>query len=72
MDKDLPCDLQPVSLATLVYPQLETMGHRLFLIPGDLQLSSFEDQLSKVWPECLDGDEHSFRVTSALWRFYSS
>ena len=38
------------------------------LIPGDLSLSRFEDQLSEVWPKCLDGDKRAFRVMSAFWR----
>ena len=49
-------------------PHLERVSHRLALVPGDLALSSFEDQLSEVWPKCLDGDERAFRVTSAFWR----
>src|SRR5581483_6848496 len=38
------------------------------LLPGDLALSQFEDQLSDVWPRCLDGDPRAFRVISAFWR----
>lgn len=49
-------------------PRLERISQRLVLLPGDLALSSFEDQLSEVWPKCLDGDERAFRVTSAFWR----
>jgi chromosome partitioning protein len=40
----------------------------LTLIPGDIALSSFEDELSAQWPNCLDGQERAFRVTSAFWR----
>ncbi len=40
----------------------------LALLVGDLLLSSFEDQLSEVWPKCSDGDERAFRVMSAFWR----
>ena len=40
----------------------------LTLIPGDIALSSFEDELSAQWPNCLDGRERAFRVTSAFWR----
>lgn len=40
----------------------------LALLVGDLSLSGFEDQLSEVWPKCMDGDERSFRVISAFWR----
>ena len=41
---------------------------RLGLVPGDMALSTFEDRISDVWPQCLEGDERSFRVTSAFWR----
>lgn len=41
---------------------------KLALIPGDLSLSGFEDQLAETWPKCLDKDERAFRVTSAFWR----
>ena len=40
----------------------------LGLVPGDIALSSFEDELSAQWPNCLDGQERAFRVTSAFWR----
>ncbi len=42
--------------------------NELALLVGDLALSTFEDQLSEVWPKCLDRDERSFRVISAFWR----
>lgn len=38
------------------------------LLVGDLQLSLVEDELSDVWPKCLDGNPRAFRVTSAFWR----
>lgn len=40
----------------------------LAIIPGDLLLSGFEDELSESWPNCLDGRERSFRIISSLWR----
>ena len=40
----------------------------LALLAGDLRLTSYEDQLSEVWPKCLDRDPRAFRVTSAFWR----
>lgn len=49
-------------------PLLETINDRLVLIPGDMGLSDFEDDLSQVWPKCLDRDERAFRVISAFWR----
>ena len=38
------------------------------LVVGDLNLSSFEDQLATEWPRCNDGHERAFRVMSAFWR----
>ena len=49
-------------------PRPEEINDNLVLIVGDLSLSSFEDQLSEVWPKCMDGDERAFRVISAFWR----
>lgn len=66
--------LQPLirGLGDVRTAHLERISHRLVLIPGDLALSTFEDQLSEVWPKCLDGDERAFRVTSAFWRIMQS
>lgn len=52
----------------VVPPHLEEIGDNLALIPGDMELSRFEDELSLVWPSCLEGKERAFRVTSAFWR----
>ena len=49
-------------------PSLENICDGLVLIPGDIALSEFEDELSQVWPKCLDKDERAFRVMSAFWR----
>lgn len=49
-------------------PHVERLAEELGLVPGDMALSGFEDQLSEVWPKCNDGDERSFRVTSAFYR----
>jgi len=49
-------------------PLLESVGDNFVLIPGDMALSEFEDDLSQMWPKCLDRDERAFRVISALWR----
>ena len=40
----------------------------LALLAGDLTLSDFEDDLATVWPECANGRERAFQVTSAIWR----
>lgn len=49
-------------------PDLYRAGETLWLVPGDLLLSTFEDQLSETWPKCSNGDIRAFRVTSAFWR----
>ena len=49
-------------------PFLEPISPSLSLIVGDLLLSSFEDELSNQWPNCLDRQERAFRVISSFWR----
>jgi chromosome partitioning protein len=62
--------LRPLKRGTgdVASPHVEIISDRLGLILGDMALSSFEDQLSEVWPKCMDGDERAFRVISAFWR----
>lgn len=62
--------VQPLKRGTgdIETPQLELITPRLGLILGNMALSTFEDQLSEVWPKCMDRDERAFRVTSAFWR----
>jgi chromosome partitioning protein len=55
-------------LSLLGEPLLFSTGSLIALLAGDLALSQFEDQLSDVWPRCLDGDPRAFRVISAFWR----
>lgn len=55
-------------IGDIAAPSLETIDEGLALLNGDLQLSSFEDELSDEWPGCLDRKERSFRVISAFWR----
>lgn len=52
----------------VVEPDIEIITPRLGLVIGDMGLSKFEDELSTVWPDCLERKERAFRVTSALWR----
>jgi chromosome partitioning protein len=62
--------VQPLKRGTgdIADPHVEIINDRLGLILGDMALSTFEDQLSEVWPKCMDRDERAFRVTSAFWR----
>ena len=62
--------IQPLKQGTgdIANPHVEIISDRLGLILGDMALSTFEDDLSEVWPKCLGGDPRAFRITSAFWR----
>jgi len=62
--------VQPLVRGTgdICAPQPEVITAGLALLVGDLQLSSFEDNLAAEWPGCMDRKELSFRVISAFWR----
>jgi cellulose biosynthesis protein BcsQ len=49
-------------------PFVEEVEEKIGLLPGDLDLSGFEDELAAQWTGCLDRKERSFRVVSALSR----
>jgi chromosome partitioning protein len=48
--------------------ELQQVSNTFSLIVGDLELSSFEDDLSANWSRALDRDERAFRVTTAFSR----
>lgn len=52
----------------IAFPDPIQIADRLYIVPGDLELSLFEDQLSETWPKCLSGDERAFRVTTGFHR----
>jgi len=47
---------------------LQPVAADIHLLPGDLGLSRFEDNLSASWPRCLDGDKAAYRVITAFHR----
>jgi chromosome partitioning protein len=47
-------------------PYVEEVANGLSLVPGDLQLSGAEQELSSAWPESLDGQRRAFRVLTAF------
>jgi chromosome partitioning protein len=49
-------------------PGVERLTSKLALVAGDLELSRFEDLLSREWPEAGDGKESAFRTLSAFHR----
>jgi chromosome partitioning protein len=55
-------------IGDIAEPIPQVIDEGLWLLNGDLQLYSFEDDLSTEWPGCLDRKERSFRVISAFWR----
>ncbi len=61
-------DQNSYQLSLLEQPLFLPNEAYLALLPGDLSLSQFEDQLSDAWPHCLDGDVRAFRIMSAFWR----
>ena len=51
-------------------PRLQRITRRLHLIPGDVDLSSFEDSLSSQWPDSM-GDSNLYRpmrILSSIWQ----
>jgi cellulose biosynthesis protein BcsQ len=62
--------LEPLirGIGDVAEPPALSVADRLWLLPGDLSLSGFEDELSTQWPSCLDGKERAFRIISAFWR----
>ena len=62
--------LKPIADATGELRQivpLERMPN-VFLLPGDLRLSEFEEELSPMWNECFQRKPKGFRGTTALSR----
>ena len=55
-------------LGDIVLPPAQEVGERLWVVPGDLGLSSFEDKLSDAWPRGYEGDEAALRTTTAFHR----
>jgi chromosome partitioning protein len=73
-DSDHPLSIfgsiQPLlrGIGDIADPHLEYIEENLGILVGDLWLSGFEDELSSVWPDCMDRKERAFRVISAFWR----
>jgi len=65
----LPC-ISPIleGIGDIAPAHTERIRDNLYLIPGDLGLSRFEDKLSDSWPRCLDNDPAAFRAVTAFYR----
>ena len=57
-----------VGVGDLKTPLLEEISSSLKLIPGDLALAGFEDELSTVWPKSLEAHDQyrAFRILTAF------
>lgn len=64
------------SLGDIRAPKAKCIDERLYLVPGDLGLSLFEDRLSEAWAKCLDDNPANagdgFRVMTAFYRVMKS
>lgn len=57
-------------IGDIVKPKLQNIAANLFMLPGDVSLSGFEDTLSSVWPDSM-GDNNLYRpmrIISAFWQ----
>lgn len=52
-------------------PEPHEVAERLWVLPGDLGLNTFEDSLSDAWSGSLAGDEDAIRITTAFHRIIS-
>jgi cellulose biosynthesis protein BcsQ len=69
-DQSVMAPLSPIirGLGDIGPTPLQRIASNIRLIPGDLNLSNFESDLSDAWGDCLDGREPAFRTTSSLYR----
>lgn len=69
-DQSIMAPLNPIirGLGDILPASLQEISTNIRLIPGDLNLSNFESNLSDAWGKCLDGQEPAFRTTSSLYR----
>ena len=57
-----------MEVGDLTDASLVAVDSNLWLIPGDIALSEFEDALSGEWPKSLDSNPYrSFRILTAFW-----
>lgn len=61
--------VKPISEATGDVRSIEPYElsfKNMFLLPGDIRLSAFEEDLNQMWSECFQGKIRGFRGTAAL------
>lgn len=69
-DQSVMAPLSPIirGLGDIGPTPVQRIAPNIRLIPGDLNLSNFESNLSEAWAKCLDRQEPAFRTTSSLYR----
>ena len=65
--------IQPLTkVGDIRMPETQTINPRLHLVPGDLALAGFEDQLSGAWTEAMGSNQNNlfrpFRLLTAFWQ----
>jgi cellulose biosynthesis protein BcsQ len=65
--------IQPLTkVGDIVRPMTQTIHPGLHLVPGDLALAGFEDQLSRAWGDATGSDQNQlyrpFRLLTAFWQ----
>jgi len=55
-------------LGDIDIPEPREVAENLWVLPGELGLSRFEDKLSDAWPRGYEGDEGALRITTAFYR----
>ncbi len=65
--------IQPLTkVGDILAPATQTIRPGLHLVPGDLALAGFEDQLSRAWTDAMGSDQNQlyrpFRLLTAFWQ----
>jgi cellulose biosynthesis protein BcsQ len=63
--------IQPLTkVGDILKPATQEINARLFLVPGDLALAGFEDELSSAWPAAMGSNNlyRPFRLLTAFWQ----
>lgn len=65
--------IQPLTkVGDILRPITQAINPRLHLVPGDLALAGFEDQLSGAWTAAMDSNQNNlyrpFRLLTAFWQ----
>jgi len=65
--------IQPLTkVGDILSPVTQTIRPGLHLVPGDLALAGFEDQLSRAWTDAMGSDQNQlyrpFRLLTAFWQ----